>query len=226
MGLGSLYDLVCAVCVWCVGGGGRGAPGAAVGRRIVAPRALTSQPCACRIGGVSRIGSRHPCLPCAPLCRGKGSSADPGPSDPPACGVPSCGAGAGAGAEAGAGDPSGDILVRSGISDIFPDADIHGWQFEPCGYSCNGMMGSSYFTIHVTPEAESSYVSFGTNIKRAEYGSIIDKVLRIFRPQVRWQGRPRVCVRAPVGVLWRPGARHTAAPEFVCCPCCVCVCVR
>ena len=61
-------------------------------------------------------------------------------------------------------DGTSDILVRSGISAIFPDADIHGWQFEPCGYSCNGMMDNSYFTIHVTPEAESSYVSFGTNV--------------------------------------------------------------
>lgn len=80
-------------------------------------------------------------------------------------------------------DGTSDILVRSGISAIFPDADIHGWQFEPCGYSCNGMMDNSYFTIHVTPEAESSYVSFGTNVKRTEYGSVVDKVLRIFKPQ-------------------------------------------
>ncbi len=81
-------------------------------------------------------------------------------------------------------DGTSDILVRSGISAIFPDADIHGWQFEPCGYSCNGMMDNSYFTIHVTPEAESSYVSFGTNVKRTEYGSVVEKVLRIFKPQV------------------------------------------
>jgi S-adenosylmethionine decarboxylase len=76
------------------------------------------------------------------------------------------------------------VTAASGIHGIFPGAFVHGWVFAPCGYSCNGVVGSSYFTIHVTPQEKSSYVSFGTNVKLADYSDIVQKVLAIFKPQV------------------------------------------
>lgn len=75
------------------------------------------------------------------------------------------------------------VTAASGIHGIFPGAFVHGWVFAPCGYSCNGVVGSSYFTIHVTPQEKSSYVSFGTNVKLADYSDIVQKVLAIFKPQ-------------------------------------------
>ena len=52
----------------------------------------------------------------------------------------------------------------SGIEDLFPDAVLDGFLFEPCGYSVNGIMGEHYFTIHVTPQEEFSFASFETDI--------------------------------------------------------------
>jgi len=37
-------------------------------------------------------------------------------------------------------------------------------------------------TIHVTPEAEFSYVSFESNIPLASYGGVIQRVLNTFQP--------------------------------------------
>lgn len=37
-------------------------------------------------------------------------------------------------------------------------------------------------TIHITPEPDFSYVSFETNIPKASYKEVIQKVLDIFRP--------------------------------------------
>ena len=39
-----------------------------------------------------------------------------------------------------------------------------------------------YWTIHVTPEEEFSYVSFETNVAMQDYSDLIDKVLRVFKP--------------------------------------------
>ena len=91
------------------------------------------------------------------------------------------------------------VTTVSGIDEIFPGAHIHGWVFAPCGYSCNGIVDSAYFTIHVTPQEKSSYVSFGTNVKLSNYNEVVAKVLAIFRPQVRCTHFPAAC---PVQLRW------------------------
>ena len=48
---------------------------------------------------------------------------------------------------------------ESGIAGIFPTMDIDDYVFEPCGYSMNGMCGTEYSTIHITPEDGFSYCS-------------------------------------------------------------------
>lgn len=40
-----------------------------------------------------------------------------------------------------------------------------------------------YFTIHITPEPNCSYVSFETNAPEKDYGSLIQKVVGLFQPK-------------------------------------------
>lgn len=47
----------------------------------------------------------------------------------------------------------------------------------------NGLLPDGhYFTIHITPEPEFSYVSFETNVPYAQYNEIIRKVITMFNP--------------------------------------------
>lgn len=47
----------------------------------------------------------------------------------------------------------------------------------------NGLLPNAcYFTIHITPEAEFSYVSFETNVPLDTYEDLIGSVLEIFKP--------------------------------------------
>ncbi|VDL38340.1 unnamed protein product [Hymenolepis diminuta] len=72
---------------------------------------------------------------------------------------------------------------RSGIHGLFPGANIGDFLFEPCGYSVNGVMkADEYFTIHVTPEPEFSYVSVETNEAMEDYTNFIANVLDVFGP--------------------------------------------
>jgi len=73
--------------------------------------------------------------------------------------------------------------IKSGIDALVPGAVIDDRAFEPCGYSMNAILFRSYSTIHITPEAGSSYVSFETNQKVASYNSLISNVVRTFRPK-------------------------------------------
>ena len=57
-----------------------------------------------------------------------------------------------------------------------------GCLFNPIGFSLNGLMKDSYYTIHVTPQASCSYVSFETNITLTDYGDMIKRVLDVFKP--------------------------------------------
>lgn len=69
-----------------------------------------------------------------------------------------------------------------GIMDLMPGATVDDLVFDPCGYSANGILDESYFTIHVTPQTECSYASFETNIVLNDYTDLINKVLKVFRP--------------------------------------------
>ncbi|SOV06172.1 related to S-adenosylmethionine decarboxylase (spe-2) [Ustilago sp. UG-2017a] len=60
---------------------------------------------------------------------------------------------------------------KLGLTDLFPDTELDAFAFEPCGYSANALMlrggkndNAGYWTIHVTPEEDSSYASFETNV--------------------------------------------------------------
>jgi ornithine decarboxylase len=84
----------------------------------------------------------------------------------------------------------GDCVAKVvGIDSIVDGAEVQSFLFEPCGYSCNALKDSSYFTIHITPEPECSFVSFDTNLPLSSYNKVLESVLRIFKPK-----RFSVCV--------------------------------
>jgi len=77
-----------------------------------------------------------------------------------------------------------EVTKASGISDLFPDAIIDDYLFDPCGYSMNGLLDQGYLTIHITPQPSCSFVSFETNIRvpNHDYSNLVEKVLNTFKP--------------------------------------------
>jgi len=75
-----------------------------------------------------------------------------------------------------------EITKKLGITELIPGAKIDDFLFYPCGYSANGLKDHAYWTIHVTPQSEFSYVSFETNFVFDNYEEIVHKVLDIFKP--------------------------------------------
>ena len=73
--------------------------------------------------------------------------------------------------------------TASGIADLVPGAAIDELVFSPCGYSANGLLDESYFTIHVTPQSYCSFASFETNVPQHEYTALINRVVAVFRPR-------------------------------------------
>jgi S-adenosylmethionine decarboxylase len=61
-----------------------------------------------------------------------------------------------------------------------PLVDAH--LFSPCGYSMNALDGSTYYTIHITPEDHCSYVSFESNAHFDTFITLLGRVLDTFRP--------------------------------------------
>jgi Adenosylmethionine decarboxylase len=76
-----------------------------------------------------------------------------------------------------------DVTKAAGIHTLLPGSQIQEFCFEPCGYSMNGLLYDSYWTIHITPESHCSYASFETNIRMPNYISLIKAVLAIFQPK-------------------------------------------
>jgi len=72
--------------------------------------------------------------------------------------------------------------VSTGISNFLPGSISDEVLFNPCGYSVNGLKDEAYYTIHVTPEPQCSFVSFETNINLPNYSRLIRAVLEVFKP--------------------------------------------
>ena len=78
---------------------------------------------------------------------------------------------------------SSEQTRAAGIDALCPGAIVDPRAFEPCGYSMNAILFRSYYAMHVTPEAGSSYASFETNQRMTSYGSLIANVVRTFKPR-------------------------------------------
>jgi S-adenosylmethionine decarboxylase len=77
-----------------------------------------------------------------------------------------------------------NIRKLSELDRIFPGFQINDHLFQPCGYSLNAIKGPEYYTVHVTPEEDASYVSFETNIPMGEkYNSTVRNILEVFQPR-------------------------------------------
>lgn len=66
---------------------------------------------------------------------------------------------------------------------LLPGFELDDFVFKPYGYSLNGIRGEDYFTVHVTPQETSPYVSFETNLKICEKSQVLlHQILEILRP--------------------------------------------
>jgi S-adenosylmethionine decarboxylase len=72
-----------------------------------------------------------------------------------------------------------DIRTFLCIDEILPNFKINDYVFSPYGYSLNAIKGKQYLTIHVTPQADSSYISFASNI---DLLTLAPKLLSILSP--------------------------------------------
>lgn len=64
------------------------------------------------------------------------------------------------------------------------DYDCH--LFSPLGFSVNGIKGDRYFTIHITPQEQSSYVSVETNVDvNSAVNPIAAQLLALLKP-ISW----------------------------------------
>lgn len=75
--------------------------------------------------------------------------------------------------------------INFGITSIidFNTPIIHSFQFTPCGFSLNAHKDSFYYTIHVTPESNFSYVSIETDIPISDYPIFISQIISLFNPK-------------------------------------------
>lgn len=84
-----------------------------------------------------------------------------------------------------------DTTDKTGISAILPGSTIDSFQFDPCGYSMNGLLNETYSTIHITPEHHCSYVSYEANCPPAQFDKppaeyfdwLISNVIMVFKPK-------------------------------------------
>jgi len=69
------------------------------------------------------------------------------------------------------------------IETILPGFHIDDFAFKPFGYSLNAIKDQLYYTIHITPQMESSYVSFETNVDLASSNSnVLLQLVEKFSP--------------------------------------------
>ncbi len=77
-----------------------------------------------------------------------------------------------------------NVRQLSQLGQIFPGFAIDDYLFQPCGYSLNAVKESEYYTIHVTPEEDASYVSFETNVQLGNsMMQTLRNVVEVFQPR-------------------------------------------
>lgn len=69
------------------------------------------------------------------------------------------------------------------LATYFKHFTVDQYSFEPKGYSLNAIDGQSYFTLHLTPEKQSSYISFESNLQHAQISEFHQHLIKLFLPQ-------------------------------------------
>lgn len=75
-----------------------------------------------------------------------------------------------------------DIRDFLALDHILPGYIIDDFVFKPYGYSLNAIKDDLYYTIHITPQETSPYVSFETNINLDNQTKALDHFLEILTP--------------------------------------------
>jgi S-adenosylmethionine decarboxylase len=65
---------------------------------------------------------------------------------------------------------------------ILREFELDDFCFEPFGYSLNALRGDTYATIHITPQKQSSYISYETNADLKESQKMLGHFLEVLRP--------------------------------------------
>ena len=68
---------------------------------------------------------------------------------------------------------AGQIRAFLRLDELLPGFALDDFVFDPYGYSLNAINNTHYLTIHVTPQENSSYVSFESNLNLIEMAPII-----------------------------------------------------
>ena len=77
-----------------------------------------------------------------------------------------------------------EIREKTGIDKVLPGFEVDDHCFQPTGYSLNAIKDQYYYTIHVTPQDETPYVSFETNYADPEKAqNSLNAILEAVRPR-------------------------------------------
>lgn len=83
----------------------------------------------------------------------------------------------------GTDNSSSGTTCSAGITELLlEDVVVDAFNFEPCGYSMNALHDKSYYTIHVSPEPDASYVSFETTAHHKHLPQLVTSVVKLFKP--------------------------------------------
>jgi S-adenosylmethionine decarboxylase len=76
-----------------------------------------------------------------------------------------------------------NVASQLQLSKYFDTFSIDQYSFEPKGYSLNAIDGERYFTLHITPEKLSSYISFESNLLTDEIRNFHDNLIVLLQPK-------------------------------------------
>ena len=76
-----------------------------------------------------------------------------------------------------------EIREFLGVEELLPGYIVDDFAFQPYGYSLNAIKGEFYYTIHLSPELNGSYISFETNDEEVDPKKIIARFTEQLRPK-------------------------------------------
>jgi len=77
-----------------------------------------------------------------------------------------------------------ELTQRTGIRSLFSkNAIVDAHAFDPCGFSLNTLEEDMYYTLHITPQPECSFVSFETNCRLGSVHNLVERVVNMFKPE-------------------------------------------
>lgn len=87
-------------------------------------------------------------------------------------------------------NPPSATTARTGVLDLLEEGTtVDAFDFAPCGYSMNGLVERGtgappqYYTIHISPEPEASYVSFETSLASpSALPPVVAAAVALFKP--------------------------------------------